>query len=271
MKTILHPNPLTVCQGALLSLALLILPGTAQEAAPTAGELAKQLSTALQDGSSGVRLKLEMKAAPGAPKSVLQLQIKSRRTPASTEVLYQVLWPKERKGESFLLRKSGNQAASGTVFVPPATTQSLSAAQMQQGIFGSDLAYEDLVDNFYAWESQTLTGTETVDRVVCQVLESKPGKGERSSYAKVRSWIDPKKMVPLRIEKYTASGQVARRIDTTRVSKDDTGRPVPSTFSVVRAGQTSMTELEGSNSRHDVSFTDADFSPEALRTITPAK
>ena len=145
MKTILSANPLTVCQGALLSLALLILPGKAQEAPPTAGELAKQLSTALQDGSSGVRLKLEMKAAPGAPKSVLQLQIKSRRTPASTEVLYQVLWPKERKGESFLLRKSGNQAASGTVFVPPATMQSLSAAQMQQGIFGSDLAYEDLL------------------------------------------------------------------------------------------------------------------------------
>jgi outer membrane lipoprotein-sorting protein len=271
MKTILHPNPLTVCQSALLALALLILPGQAQEAAPTAPELARRLSTALQDGSSAVRLKLEMKAAAGAPKSVLQLQIKSRRTPASTEVLYQVLWPKERKGESFLLRKSGHQAASGTVFVPPANTQSLSASQMQEGIFGSDLAYEDLVDNFYGWESQTLAGTETVDRVLCQILESKPGKGERSSYARVRSWIDPKKMVPLRIEKYAASGQVARRIDTTRVSKDDAGRSVPSTFSVVRGGQASVTELEGSNSRHDVSFTDADFSPEALKTITPAK
>ena len=236
MKTILHPNPLTVCQSALLALALLILPGQAQEAAPTAPELARRLSTALQDGSSAVRLKLEMKAAAGAPKSVLQLQIKSRRTPASTEVLYQVLWPKERKGESFLLRKSGHQAASGTVFVPPANTQSLSASQMQEGIFGSDLAYEDLVDNFYGWESQTLAGTETVDRVLCQILESKPGKGERSSYARVRSWIDPKKMVPLRIEKYAASGQVARRIDTTRVSKDDAGRSVPSTFSVVRGG-----------------------------------
>ena len=269
MKAFLH-STLPV---ALLTSLLGVFPchTHAQEAAPTAAELAGRLKAAIQDGSSAVRLKLEMKAAAGAPKTVLQVQIKSRRTSASTEVLYQVLWPKERKGESFLLRRTGNQAASGTSFVPPATTRSLSSSQMQEGIFGSDLAYEDLVENFYAWESQTLVGTETVDRVACSILESKPGKGDRSSYARVRSWIDPKKLAPLRIEKYSASGQLVRRIDTSRVAKDDTGRPVPATFSVVRGGQASLTELEGSNSRHDVSFTDADFSPEALKTITPAK
>ena len=86
---------------------------------------------------------------------------------------------------------------------------------MKEAFFGSDLSYEDLVENFFAWDNQAIVGTETVDRVPCQILESKPGKGDRSSYAKVRSWIDVKRLVPLRVEKYLASGQLARRIDTT--------------------------------------------------------
>ena len=53
-------------------------------------------------------------------------------------------------------------------------------------------------------------------------------------------------------------------IETTRVAKDDTDRPVPASFSVRRAGQNSTTDLEGSNSRHDVTLSDADFTPEGL-------
>ena len=72
----------------------------------------------------------------------------------------------------------------------------------------------------------------------------------------------------MRIEKLLASGQVARRIVTTRVAKDDTGRPVASSFSVSRPGHDSLTELEGSSSRHEVTLSEADFTPEALRSPT---
>ena len=90
---------------------------------------------------------------------------------------------------------------------------------MKDAVFGSDLTYADLIENFFAWEHQTIVGTETVDRVPCQILESKPGKGDRSIYGRVRSWIDLKRLVPLRVEKYFESGQLARRIDTTRVAE----------------------------------------------------
>jgi len=33
----------------------------------------------------------------------------------------------------------------------------------------------------------------------------------------VRSWIDVRRLLPLRVEKYASSGQLLRRIDTTRV------------------------------------------------------
>ena len=252
--------------------ALLLAPALpAQEAVPTARDLAASLSAALQDNSSMVRLKIESRAAANAPKSAVQVQVKARRTAAATELVYTVLWPKERKGEAFLLRKQANRPATGAVFTPPDSLRTLSAAQMQEGVFGTDLAYEDLVENFYAWDKQEVAGTEVVDRVPCQILESKPGPGQKSTYGRVRSWIDPKRLVPLKIEKYLASGALARTIETTRVHKDDTDRLVPASFSVRRAGQASLTDLEGSNSRHDVTLSDADFTPEALRAAAAAK
>lgn len=253
---------------SLLALALVSTRGIAEEAAPNAQDIASRLSAAIQDGSSSARVKMEIKPTAEGPKTVLQLQIKTRRTNAATDIIYQVLWPKERKGESILLHKSPNQAANGTVFVPPDSMKTLTAAQMKDAVFGSDLSYEDLVGNFFAWDNQTIVGTETIDRIPCQILESKPGKNDHSAYAKVRSWIDVKKLVPMRIEKHLASGQMERRINTTRVAKNDADRPVPATLVIQRAGSDSVTELEGSKSRYDVTYKDADFSPDALRVLS---
>jgi len=252
---------------ALLGTTLLVSSAVAQDAAPSAKDLAAQLNNNIQDGSSLVRLKMEVRQPAAGGKMVLQLQVKSQRAKGSVDITYQILWPKERKGEGFLLRKSGGRAATGSVFTLPDSLVPLTAAKMDDGIFGSDLSYDDLVENFFAWDNQAIVGTETVDRVPCQIVESKPGGGDRSGYSKVRSWIDTKRMIPLRVEKYAASGKLAKRIDTTKVAKDDTGKSVAASFSLQRSGQDSVTEIEGSNIKHDVGFTAADFTPEALRSI----
>jgi hypothetical protein len=194
---------------------------------------------------------------------VLQLQVKSRRTSSNTELVYQVLWPKARKGEGFLLKKPGNRATSGTLLVLPNTLKKLSASALNGGIFGSDLSYEDLAENFYTWNDQSMLGTEVVNRVSCQILESKPG-GSQSPYSKVQSWIDLKRMVPLRVDKYSRSGKLVRRVMTTRVAKDDKGRQIPASFSVQGPNLGSPTIIEGSSSKHNVNFTDADFTPQAI-------
>ena len=58
------------------------------------------------------------------------------------------------------------------------------------------------------------------------------------------------------------------RMDAWFGETDDTGRPVASSFSVSRPGHDSLTELEGSSSRHEVTLSEADFTPEALRSPT---
>jgi hypothetical protein len=231
----------------------------------SAAGLAEKLSARQQDGSSLIRVKMD---TAGAAKTTLQLQIKSRASSGSRDLVYQVLWPKERKGEAVLLRKSGSRI-SGAIFTPPETVRTLSAAQMDDALLGSALSYEDVVGDFFTWDRQEIVGTEAVGKVNCQILESKPGKGDQSAYGSVRSWIDTRRMLPLRIEKYGAGGKLARRIETTRVASDDLGRPVPANLSV-RDARGVTTELDGSRIKHGMNFTNAEFTPEGLKQ-EPAK
>ncbi len=253
---------------ALATASILASSALAADAAPpamSAPDLAARLSELQQDGSSYVRLKLEVQQ-PGTAKVALQLQIKQRRTKMATDVVYQVLWPKERKGESVLLHKAANQPATGTLFIPPDSLRTLSAADMKEPLFGSDLTYADILENFFAWEHQAIVGTEIVDRVNCQILESKPGKSQHSPNASVRTWVDARRFIPLRVEKYSASGQLALRIDTTSVATDDKRRPIPANLSV-RSRKDSTTELDGSRIKHDVNFSDTEFTPEGLKEM----
>ena len=267
MKTSARLIPsITVAFSAAVFCALAVFSANAADTPPalSAQELAAKLGAMQQDGSSYVRLKLD----GGAEKSALQIQIKQRRTRGSTEVIYQILWPKERKGEGVLLRKIGDRPATGSYFRPPDALRALGSEQMKEPLFGSDLSYEDIVENFFLWEHQAVVGTEVVDRVSCQILESKPGKGQRFSYASVRTWVDTRRLVPLRVEKYSASGEVVRRIDSTKVATDDERRHIPANLSV--RGR-SVTELDGSRIVHGVGYTDRDFTADGLRDLTTPK
>jgi len=248
--------------GATFGLFLSSSHAESGSATPSAAELAGRLSALRQDGASLVRVRMENK--PAGALGIAQLQIKSVRTKQGSEALIQVLWPKDRKGEGILIRQVGSGAPSATVFTPPDKVEPLGEGK---GIFGGALTVEDLVTNFYAWKDQSLAGNETVNGTACVVLESKPGKGDSSIYSHVKSWIDVKRLVPLRIEKFSSSGQLACRIQTTRVVDDDQNHPVPATFEVTRPGHEGVTELQGSSTRHGVGYTESDFSPEALKQL----
>ena len=214
----------------------------------TAPNLAGAMAAAVEDGDATARVKM---TSPGS--GVLQIRIKSRRSVGNTLTAYEILWPNERKGEAFILRKSGN----GTFKAAGGTADKLGAADMSKSVFGTALAYADVIENFFRWNNQSLAGTETVGKTECVVLESRPGGQDASIYGRVRSWIDPRRMVTMRVEKYDKSGRLARRIETTQVAKDDTGKNVPSGMRVTAGEKT--TEIDGANIRHDVTHTDADF------------
>jgi len=241
----------TICIG------LVALPHFAS-AAESAADLAAGLR-AKQEGSSFVRIRMQLGSG-----AVLQVQIKSRVTSETGDVVYQILFPKERKGEGVLLHRSGEKL-NGTVFNPPGTVRPIAAEQMKEPLLGSDLSYEDIIDNPYRWSQQAIVGNEAVDTFPCQILESKPGKGHSSSYSSVKTWVDPRRMVPLRIEKYDAAGKMLRRINTTRVLLDG-GDSLPADLKVYGPGGT-VTEITGSRIKRGMTYTDTEFTPDGLKQL----
>jgi hypothetical protein len=269
-KTILLREPvLKYLQSVKLPLSLTLAAITlssfsiqAQEPAPlpmSANELATRLDASLQ-GNARIRSQLEIHF-PSGGKRVLQLQIKQRRTTTTTDLSYRVLWPNEYKDQAVILHQESGKAPTGSVIIPRQPIRTLGASQMNEGLFGSDLAYEDAVENVYGWKGQALVGTEVINNVNCQILESKPGNSTASIYARARSWIDPRRLVPLRIEKYSASGELMRRIDITRVARDEKHNPIAAGLTVRSPGKNTMTEFNGAHIDQDVNLTDEDFTP----------
>ncbi len=233
--------------------------GFAADAEMDATTLAAKLSELRQDGQTDVRARMAIKGA-GA-EEILQLVIRSRRSAQGSDVHWQVIWPKERNQEGFVVRQSANGAASGFTRSAGGEVKKLTGADMQTLVLGSGLSYEDVVDNFYAWPDQKIVGSEKVGNADCLILESRPG-GVRSSYDRVRSWVDARRMVPMQVEKYR-KGALACRIDTERVVAES-GRSLAANLLVRRPGLEKTTELDGSKIKRDQSFSDADFSEAAL-------
>ena len=210
---------------------------------------------AKESGSTLVRIRIQ------AANQILQVQIKSRVSAAAADIVYQILFPKERKGESVLLHRSGNKF-SATSFTPPNTIKQI--AEMNQALFGTALSYEDIIDSPFAWSQQAIVGTQDIDRFSCQILESKPGN-RASSYASVKTWVDPRRMVPLQIEKYDSSGKVVRRINITRMLLDG-GDSLPADLEVSGPGG-SVTHITGSSIKRGQNFPETEFTAEGLKEL----
>jgi outer membrane lipoprotein-sorting protein len=260
MSTQTTPREFVNHRFAAFCLPLLTIPILALAADP-ASDLAARLN-AKEQGSTFVRARMQ---TGSADKQTLQLQIKSRVSAKSADIIYQVLFPKERKGEGVLLHRSGGRL-TGTVFIPPSTVSSIASTKFTDPLFGSDLSYEDIIDSPFAWDEQKIIGTEVIDGTTCHILESRPGKGRNSSYSRVHTWVDPRRYVPLRIEKYDASGRLLRRITTTRVLLDG-NESVPANLSV-QSGTGTMTEIDGSRLKRGVTYEDAEFTVNGLRELS---
>ena len=226
--------------------------------AKSAPDLAGQLR-AKQEGSTFVRVRMQI-----ASGETFQLQIKSRVSRNTSDVVYQILFPKERKGEAVLLHRS-EEKFTGTLFAPPDGVRPIASEQLNQPLFGSDLSYEDIIDSPYRWSRQAIVGTEVIDGTSCQVLESKPGKGHSSSYSSVKTWVDARRLVPLRIEKYDATGKVVRRINATRILLDG-NESLPADLRVHGPNGT-VTEITGSRIKRSVTYPDTEFTPEGLKQL----
>lgn len=106
-------------------------------------------------------------------------------------------------------------------------TIQLSGHMLKQSLMGSDLSYEDMMENRKLTEmyNAQVVGRDTIDGRETWVLLLK-AKVEDASYDSRKVWVDTQRYVPLREELYAKSGQLLKKTELKDVKKID-GRWYP--------------------------------------------
>lgn len=99
-------------------------------------------------------------------------------------------------------------------------TIQISGHMLRQSLMGSDLSYEDMMDDRKLTETYTsaMIGKEMLDGRECFVLELK-AKVEDVAYDKRKIWIDTERFVPLKEDLFAKSGQLLKRTTFSDVKK----------------------------------------------------
>jgi len=103
----------------------------------------------------------------------------------------------------------------------PSTDRTIQIAghMLRQSVMGSDLSYEDLMEdpklqNLYV---ATVTGEATLLERPCWVLELKARPGAEPSYHSRKIWVDKERFLPLKEERYATSGKLLKTTEISRV------------------------------------------------------
>lgn len=104
----------------------------------------------------------------------------------------------------------------------------ISGHMLRQSVMGSDLSYEDMMDDRKLTDvySATYSGEELFDERKVHVLEL-TARVTDAAYYKRKMWIDRERFVPLKEELYAKSGQLLKRTILSEV-KQISGRWFPS-------------------------------------------
>ena len=131
-------------------------------------------------------------------------------------------------------------------------TQKISGHMLRQGMMGSDMSYEDLLEATKLTELYTATvlGIDNVDGRPCHQIEL-IAKSDDVTYAKRISCIDVEHSVPLTEQLFATSGMLLKEWTMTDI-KDFDGRKFPTTLVV----QDQLRE----NSTTTIRFTELQFS-----------
>jgi len=118
-----------------------------------------------------------------------------------TANLMRFLGPEDIAGTGLLSVSKPGADADQWLYLPALDRVRRIAGDRKGGRFvGSDLYFEDLQERSVTADRHRLLGQETLDGVICQVLESVPVAPDNSVYLRRVSWVDPATLVVLRVD-----------------------------------------------------------------------
>jgi outer membrane lipoprotein-sorting protein len=142
----------------------------------------------------------------------------------------------------------------------------ISGHMLRQSVMGSDLSYEDMMDDRKLTDiyNATVKGSETIEGRNTYILEL-IAKVEDAAYHSQKVWIDMERFVPLKQELFAKSGQLLKRTTLSDV-KQIQGRWFPMSIiykDVLKDG--AGTEFKMTSVKFDQNIPDYIFTKAALK------
>jgi len=106
-------------------------------------------------------------------------------------------------------------------------TIQISGHMLKQSVMGSDLSYEDMMDdpNLRSKYDAAVTGSESINGADCWILEL-TANTEDVAYFMRKMWVDKDKYLPLKEELYAKSGTLLKKTELMDIKRID-GRWYP--------------------------------------------
>ena len=123
--------------------------------------------------------------------------------------------------------------------------------------------YEDLFEQQYFWPGQTAEGKAKFGARDCDVLKSVPGPSDRTHYASVKTWIDPKIDFPVYVEKTVKETGAVKQFTSFGIRHDE-GVWSAHQIEVKTRGQSDSTLLIIDRGSAKANLTLNDFNPALL-------
>jgi outer membrane lipoprotein-sorting protein len=180
----------------------------------------------------------------------------------TTDAFTEYLAPAREKGTKMLKLRDNLWTYS------PATDRTImiSGSMLRQSVMGSDLSYEDMMEDPRLERSYdaTVSGRDTVDARDCWVVDL-TAKREGLAYHTRKLWVDAERFIPLREDLYAKSGRLLKTVRLGTVARVQ-GRWVPKHAlykDVLKEGE--GTEFVILAVEYDAAMPDYLFSKAALR------
>ncbi len=154
-----------------------------------------------KDVTSAVSMALTEKNRSPRVRRMITYRVDKKSGEIST--LIRFTEPADIEGTGLLTLDSPNKDANQWIYLPAmGRVRRIDSSRKGGRFVNSDYYYEDLRDRKVAQDTHVLVGRDTINGVVCEILESIPNESGNSVYSKRISWIDPVTYLPMRIDFY---------------------------------------------------------------------
>lgn len=210
-------------------------------AAPAADDRGESLVAAVRAQRPQGSFRIRLYVTHGGDGPGVNLLIKGQRSDAVETLAVTALSPAALRGQHIRLSVEQGRLARFEQVDAAGATQPVPATALGDGVFGTDLSFDDLLGRAWSWTVVGVVGSSRILDHDCDIVELRPQQAD--AIARLRSCIAPDLGLPLLSERHDAQGRVVQRYRAQALTKQqerwavrefDVERPLRGSSSHVR-------------------------------------